>query len=87
MANSSNVDAILEAVKIELERAEAKNGPFHSAHEAYAVMLEEVDELWDQVKKKRSNRDTVNMAEECIQIAASAVRFIVDICKEQDVKK
>jgi hypothetical protein len=35
----------------EVMRATAKHpNEFHSAHEGYAVLLEEVDELWDVVK-------------------------------------
>jgi len=64
----------------ELIRAREKNGAFNSAHEGYAVILEELDELWEEVRKKRRDRDTNKMIEECTQIAAMAVRFIEDIC-------
>jgi hypothetical protein len=87
MANSFDVDLITKLgplfadVDLEIREAARKNGPFNSAHEAYAVMLEEVDELWDEVKKKRVNRDHAAMRAEAIQVAASALRFIVDICE------
>jgi len=38
-----------EAVQ-ELAKAEKKFPGFNSAHEGYAVLLEEVDELWDEIK-------------------------------------
>jgi len=41
---------IVEEVVAELESAESKFAPFNSSHEGYAVLLEEVDELWDVVK-------------------------------------
>lgn len=77
---------LFDAVAEEMQEALAKNRPFASAHEGYAILLEEVDELWDEVKKKSSKRDTVNMTKECIQIAACALRFALDICKAGENK-
>lgn len=71
---------ILRSVACEFGRATSLNGPFGSAHEGYAVILEEVDELWDEVKKKSTERSIDQMREEAIQIAAMAVRFINDLC-------
>ncbi len=70
-------------VRREYARATEKFGPFNSAHEGYAVLLEEVDELWDEVKKKREKRDHENMYRECVQIAAMAMKFVVSVCKEK----
>lgn len=53
------------------------HGGFNSAHEGYAVILEELDELWDEVKLKRKNRDPDNMYRECVQIAAMALKFAI----------
>jgi len=69
----------------EYHKASLSNGPFHSVHEGYAVMLEEMDELWDEVKKKKVKRSTRLMALEAKQIGAMALRFMVDMCKEEDV--
>jgi len=63
----------------EYEKAVATNGPFSSAHEGYAVLLEEMDELWDEVKKKQSERDPEKMYHEAKQIAAMGIRFMVDV--------
>ena len=38
-------------------RAEALYPNFHSMHEAYAVLLEELDEFWEQVRLKPCDRD------------------------------
>lgn len=46
----SNTQSILEEVAKELTKAEEKFASFNSSHEGYAVLLEEVDELWDVVK-------------------------------------
>ena len=48
-----------------------------SPHEMYAVLLEEVDELWDEVKGKRPDRNQ-RMIAEAIQVGAMAIRFILD---------
>lgn len=56
----------------------AHPGRFNSAHEGFAVLKEEVDELWDEVKAR--DRDMSAMREEAIQVAAMALRFIEDVC-------
>lgn len=75
----TDVEALKE-VAVELERARKYNAVFNSAHEGYAVILEELDELWDEVKEKATHRSKVAMRMEAKQVAAMAIRFIVDIC-------
>ena len=77
------LDKTINIIKKEYLRAVSKFGPFHNAHEGYAVLLEEVDELWENVKlnQKNPNRNIL-MREEAIQIAAMAIRFIID-CGEK----
>lgn len=60
--------------------------PFNSAHEGYSVLAEEVDELWDEVKKnpKKFPDRTAKMKREAVQVAAMALRFLTDLCKESD---
>ena len=70
--------AVLVRVVNEFCRASASNPPFNSSHEGYAVLLEEVDELWDEVKR---NAPVERMAAEAVQVAAMAVRFLMDICQ------
>ena len=42
---------VAEEIKLELESIPEKyHKPFNSTHEGYAVILEEMDELWDEVK-------------------------------------
>lgn len=73
------VKAFLCNVEVEAEHAMSKYPPFNSAHEGYAVLLEEVDELWQEVKRKQSERDSDALMCECIQVAAMAARFAADI--------
>lgn len=52
--------------------------PQPSLHEGYAVLLEEVDEFWDHVKLKASERDPKKVLEELVQVAAMAMRCAED---------
>ena len=67
-------EMVMIEVMNELEMTTARYGEFRSAHEAYAVILEEVDEFWDEVKKKRSDRNPYSMRLELIQVAAMACK-------------
>lgn len=69
----------LDAVAAELAQARKLHKPMHSAHEAYAVILEELDEFWDEVKKKRKDRRGDDMAKELSQVAAMAVAAMSDL--------
>jgi len=77
----------LADVREELTKA-MKNWPaMNSAHEGYGVLLEEVDELWDHVKTNQKKRDVDAMRKECIQVAAMALRFAIEICDEGRARK
>lgn len=43
-------DAVLNEVGAELAKARATHAPMNGHHEGYAVMLEEMDELWEVCK-------------------------------------
>lgn len=65
-------------VAVELYKARLNYPPMNSLHEGYAVMLEEVEEVWQEVKKKPAIRDEKAIREELIQVAAMAIRTIGD---------
>lgn len=73
-------------VRCEIERARGKHKPINSAHEGYAVILEELDEFWEEVKKKRELRDTLAMYGELVQIAAMAQRTAEDVLDKPNEK-
>lgn len=79
----------LREVAAELERAERRFGPMASAHEGYAVVLEELDELWAEVKDNKRLPDEYRaaMRKEAMQVAAMALRFIVDCCEPETVEQ
>ncbi len=62
-------------VDAELRRATEKFGAFHNTHEGYAVLLEEVDELWDDIKAN----NLYASCDEAIQVAAMAMRYLFDL--------
>lgn len=67
-----------ESVRDELLDARAKHPRINSAHEGYAVILEELDEFWEEVRKKKALRSKVRIRKELIQIAAMAQRTAED---------
>jgi hypothetical protein len=76
---NSSVQNVLTEVGTEVISAEAAWPQLNSAHEAYGVILEELDEVWEHVKTKQSKRDLPAMRKELIQTAAMAIRFIRDV--------
>jgi len=68
---------ILDDFLFEYEKASTQFPNFHSPHEGYAVILEELDELWDEI---RNGEDKEKMKAEAIQVGAMALRFIMNIC-------
>ncbi len=58
----------------ELQRATGKFGPFNSAHEGYAVILEELDEAWTEIKRNNLSAAQAEM----VEVAAMALRFLVE---------
>lgn len=68
-----------QLVEQELVKIRQKTKPVNSWHEGYGVLLEEVDELWDEVKKKVSNRDKDNMIKELVQISAVCEKMYQDL--------
>ena len=71
------LQAVNEVVS-EFRRASNLHPKFNSAHEGYAVILEEVDELKAEVWKR--HHDPELMRKEAVQVAAMALRFLVDVC-------
>jgi len=72
-------DAV-RAVSAELAKAREQYPPFHSNHEGWAVIKKEVDELWEIVKQEDPFVLNLKMRKEAIQLAAMALRFLIDRC-------
>ena len=75
-------DDVMAVIKKEASRATDKHPPMHSHHEAYSVILEELDEYWLEVKKGGSTcpRDPEALKTELIHTAAMCARALYDLC-------
>ncbi len=71
---------VMESVRQEVLKAQAQHASMHSSHEGYAVILEELDELWDEVKANRGVEEAG--MKEAVQVAAMACRYILDLTPE-----
>lgn len=78
--NKEFCPTIYYEVQKEVEFAQANWPAFNSAHEGFAVLLEEVDELKDHVWTNQKKRNLEEMRKEAIQVAAMGIRFALDIC-------
>lgn len=72
----------IQSVHDELDRASAWPAP-NSAHEGFAILLEEVDELKAWVWTNQRKRNPEKMRYEAIQVAAMAIRFAAQ-CRNDD---
>lgn len=73
----SRTSKVMHDVIDELDRAVTTHDPMRSGHEGYAVILEELDELWGHVKADYWTSPEARA--EAIQVAAMAVRFVLDL--------
>lgn len=74
---------LMNKIQSEVKQAVSNWPSFNSAHEGFAVLKEEVDELWECVRTKQKDRDLEKMKKEAIQVAAMAVRFANEVCSEE----
>lgn len=79
-------DNVIEAHH-EAKQAMVNWPPFNTAHEGYAILLEEVEELKAHVFLNQKKRDLKAMKAEAIQVAAMALRFATEVCNEQVGRK
>jgi hypothetical protein len=63
----------------EVIRARSLWPPMHSLHEAYAVILEEFDEVKAETFKRQNQRDAAAVRKELIHTAAMCMRAILDL--------
>lgn len=75
--HTAKLDYALRLVGDEVLRAQDKFAPFNSPHEAWAVIKEELDELWEHCKANNGRSHEARM--EAKQIAAMAVRYMLDL--------
>ena len=79
--NEKRFALIKQAVEAEFRKTSGKFPAFNSGHEGFAVLKEEVDELWEAVKlnqQRHPERDDL-MLKEGIRVAAMGLRFLHDV--------
>lgn len=67
------------AVNVEICLSKDKHKPFNSSHEGYGVLLEELDEVWEEIKESKSYTLSKEAKQELIQVAAVAMRMINEL--------
>lgn len=80
-------DKVALEIREEMERAENLYGPFHSLHEAIAVIREEYLELEQAIfwgNKNGNNNATVRL--EALQVAAMATRLLMMLTPSPNVR-
>lgn len=78
----ANIDQALDDIRLELAKAQ-KWKEWDSAHEGFAILLEEVDELKAEVWVNQTKRSVKKLRKEAIQVAAMALRFVTDVCDKK----
>ena len=81
----------IEKLSLQIQQAREKYGYFNSTHEVYGVLIEEISEFFDEVRKKTVISDETDnefsfaetkkrrMIEELRQIAAVSLRAIDEL--------
>lgn len=78
----------LDKTLAEVQRARDLGfAPARSAHEGYAILAEEFDELKEHVWANAKVRDNIEMHKEVIQTAAMALRFAAEAESEEWVRR
>lgn len=80
--SAAAIEEFLTDVSLEVKRAMSNHAPMHSLHEAYAVILEEVDEFKTHVWMKQTDRNAIEVYTEIVHIAAMCARCVAD-CGDQ----
>lgn len=75
-------ERILEMIDVEFGRATARFPSFSSGHEGKAVIEEELDELWEEIRANRPSGAPATR--EAIQVAAMAMRYVFDLSEWPD---
>jgi hypothetical protein len=65
----------IDQIFFEYRRARDKFRAMVGPHEGYAVILEELDEMWDAIKKN----DITHARKECLQVAAMCLAFLLEV--------
>lgn len=65
---------LIPLLQNEIAFGHALYGSYHNSHEHHSVLLEEVEEWWDAVKRNTDGKEMY----ELIQVAAVALRYVME---------
>src|SRR5437899_667765 len=68
---------LLAVIDQELDKATSRFDRFNSPHEGWAVIREELDELWEHVRGNTGRGEGAMV--EAVQIATMALRYVYDL--------
>lgn len=71
---------VAEEIRVAIE---GHSPDFASAHEAFGVLLEEVEEFKACVWQKRAHRNKVEMIRELTQVAAVVIKYAAQLQRER----
>jgi hypothetical protein len=74
------IDIAIDEVRAELIAAYEKFPDYRSAHEGVAIIEEEFIELRDAAYWPHKHEDEESEETEACQLAAMAIRYLVDVC-------
>ena len=80
---TSELNDVLNELAAQLKKNAEKFPPFHNAHDGYAHLLEEVDELKAHVWTNEKHRNLRDMRKEAIDVASVALQIAMHICNEE----
>lgn len=83
----SEITKLMAEINRELLSALENWPTFNSAHEGFAVLMEEMDEMKAHVWTNQKKRDLIAMRKEAIQVAAMAARFALEVSSEERGRK
>jgi len=72
---NKRLKSCLRRITDELRMAEARFPRIRSPHEGYAIIKEELDEAWEDIKRNELEDGEYEM----VQVAAMALRYIIDL--------
>ncbi len=88
------MDLLMKEIELESEKAQTQYSNFNSTHEIYGVLMEEVQEFFDVVKRPGLDKDhtyplnaidkkSEDLVKELSQIASIAIRASYQLRKKQ----
>ncbi len=77
-SNDYNLMDFLSSVELEYLKARTKFPKMNSTHEGYGIILEELNELWDDIKDNKGK--SPHAANEVKQIAAMCLAYYLEVC-------